>query len=208
VLVGLLAQRLGTPIKFWLNDLNSAPHYPNTMAGLQEFDSTISGLAPTGPPLAALVTCGIPYPQSITSSLQPTLRSWRAGGSAPRRIGYLDPNRYKIVGASGPCTSSTDHKLWLKTLRSGDPPLAVSVHFTAHRNWPTLRPEVAQLQQDTTDAGYSACVTCQHKHYHAVVSLFHRDAGRAAELRATLESRIFAAWQRWCGRKSRALEIT
>jgi hypothetical protein len=186
LLVGLLAQRLGAPVRFWLNDLNSAPHYPNTMAGLQKFGSTVAGLAPPGLPPAGLVTCGIPYPRSMTSSLQPALQGWRAGLPAPRRIGYLDPNRYRIAGANGPETSSADHRLWLETLRSGDPPLAISVHFAAHNNWPTLRPEVARLQRDATDAGYSACVTCRHSYFHTVVSLFHRDAGRDAELRATL----------------------
>jgi hypothetical protein len=207
LLVGLLAQRLGAPVRYWLNDLSSDPHYPHTMAGLQAFDSTLAGLAPLGLPPAALVTCGIAYPQSMSSSLQPTLRSWSEGGSARRRLGYLDPNRYRLAGANGPETSSVDHRLWLETLRSGDPQFAVSVHFTAHNNWPSLRPEVAGLQCDATDAGYSS-VTCRHSYFHTVVSLFHHDVLKAAELRVTLRTRILATWQRWCGHTPRAFEIT
>ena len=206
LLVGLLAQRLGAPVKFWLNDLISDPHYPQTMAGLQSFDSTLAGLAPRGLPTAALVTCGTPYPQSMLSSLQPTLQGWSAGGFAARRLGYLDPNRYRLAGANGPETSSGDHRLWLEALRSGDPQFAVSVHFTAHNNWPSLRPEVAGLQCDATDAGYSS-VTCRHSYFHTVVSLFHQDVRKTAELRVTLRTRILAAWQRWCGHTPRAFEI-
>ena len=207
LLVGLLAQRWGVPMRFWLNDLSSDPHYPDTMAGLQSFDSTLAALAPSGLPHVALVTCGTPYPESVTSSLQPTRTSWRGDGPAPRRLGYLDPNRYRLADANGPETSSVDHRLWLETLRSGDPQFAISVHFTAHRDWPTLVPEVAGLQRDATDAGYSS-VTCRHNYFHTVVSLFHHDARRAAELRVILRSRIAAAWQRWCDHTPRPLEIT
>ncbi len=197
LLVGLLARHLGVPMRFWLNDLANGARYPGTMASLQSFDATLARLDPQGPAPTAVITCGASYPGSLPS-LQMTLDQWCDGGQPPRRIGYLDPDRYQVNGAGGPQTGSADHRQWLRLLRSGGAALGVSVHFSGHRDWATLRLEIDRLRQDAADEGYLWSLTVWHSYYTTTISLFYAEAAAANGLRAEFENRIRSAWAAWC----------
>jgi hypothetical protein len=208
LLVAMLARRLGVLVRFWLNDLAVGAHYDGAMVSLGRFSALLAELEPRGTDPVAVVTCGEPYPASLPS-LRAALDGWHVGmPMASAMIGFLDPNRYRIAGAAGPETSSPDHRRWLAALRSGGPPIAVSVHFTGHNHWPTLRPEIERLRQDAADEGYAWSLTAMHSHYATIVSLAHAQPAVAEALRRILDGRLHAAWNAWCGRDALALTLT
>ncbi|MCC6668596.1 MAG: hypothetical protein IT375_32930 [Polyangiaceae bacterium] len=207
LLVGVLARRLRVDVRWWLNDLDVGAHYEGALSGIRRFHEIVAKLEPSDVASVPVVACGEPYPDSLRS-LEATVQAWADEEHASSvHLGFLDPMRYTIDGAAGPQTSSEDHRAWLRTLRTGCKGLCVSVHFTGHRQWTTLRPEVEHLRRDGHVEGYAGSLTAWHSYYATTVSVAHPTPGVAEEFLATLRGRLPTAWRAWCGTKPLALTL-
>ncbi len=199
LLVGLLARRMGVPVRFWLNDLANGAHYPGTIAGLQEFAHILQTFEPVGPDPEEVVVCAQPYDVSL-GHLTQTLANWHERAPAAGRIAFLDPNRYRTQNRvpGQPETSSRDHRSWLRLVAQYAPVLTAAVHFTGHRFWADLEGEIAALREDATLSDYHSSITFSHNYYTTTVSLRYRDGPEEAlSGRAALIDAVRRSWREW-----------
>jgi hypothetical protein len=211
LLVAVLAQHEGHPLRLWLNDLPPArarygASLP-TKADLQRLLLDLLGEADDDAGhdgLHAVATCDVPYPDSL-DALQTTLARWTDDGACAARLGFLDPNVYHADGRDGPETSSDDHRAWLRALRTGPTDggdafggPVVAVHFTAKRHTPTLHDDLRRLHQDGTAAGYPVSAAYMHRHYAVHASVRGCDGCDPNALADALDAAVTRAWDTWC----------
>jgi hypothetical protein len=201
LLSALLTCHAGARLRMWLNDIPQG-HYPNTLPALAAIEVTVQAVGALPAPWCCdhLVICETPWPGSLVApapnNLTATLQAW--GATAHARLGYLDPNRYRILNGQGPETDSSSHRTWLALLATGTPRPVISVHFTAHRNYTELRPEVQQLHADGVAEGYQRTLMTSHSYYHTVCNIRHPDGEAAAHQLATeLQAAVQSAWAGW-----------
>ena len=199
LLCGLLAHHLQCPIRFWLNDIPHG-HYGNALPGLTAINAIVQQvLALPAAPAAASVVCGEPWPSSLTSpnsSLTDAMADWTEPPHA--RVGFLDPMRYRINDGRGGESDSLSHQQWLRLLATGHPCPVISVHFTGHNNWTTLRPEIQSMHGDGIATGYPYTVVSRHSYYHAVCNIRSPEGTEAAcALAIDLRDMVRAAWSSW-----------
>ena len=212
LLCTMLAHQLTCPIRLWLNDIPNG-HYGNALPGLGRINATVQqvlGLAAA--PQSVFVVCGSPWPDCLAQppgiNLTDTLAAW--GDNAHARLGFLDPMRYRVNNGEGGETDSASHQEWLRLLSTEACPV-ISVHFTGHRNWNDLRPEVQHMHADGFANGYHHTLVARHGHYHAVCNIKTAQSSQAARtLAGNLQQMLEAAWGAWfqaIGRARDALTI-
>lgn len=200
LLCTLLAAQQGTALRLWLNDVPEG-HYGNALPGLGAIAKDVRSLLGRSlPPGSEVVTCSTAYPDSLqqgADSLRSVLAGWPDGASA--RLGFLDPMRYRVSDPVPGETSSSDHRLWLRLLAAGFGRPVVAVHFTGHRDWARLRPEVEEIRMDAAAEGYVAALTSSWAHYH-VLALVRDPAGDGAafDFARKLEANLEEEWRAWC----------
>jgi hypothetical protein len=198
LLVGVLATRLGKRLRYWLNDMGESPHYPGAVEQLRGFGPLLARLVPDGQEPLAVSVCNLPYDASL-ANLRDALDVWREAGNPVARIGFLDPDRYRVSGRSPAETSSVDHRRWLRIVEEGVSGLALSVHFTGHRNYPTLRTELESMRRDAESQGFQASLTARHGYYTTTISIHDPGGPTSARWRLdALRTQISAAWELWC----------
>jgi hypothetical protein len=187
------------PLRLWLNDVPSG-HYGNALPALADLNAVVQEvLSLPALPTFTIATCDAGYPASLEPGIADGLHAHFAkwGANARGRLGYLDPMRYRIRNPQAGETSSTDHLAWLRLLSNGFSRPAMSVHFTGHRNWVNLRPEVTRMHHDGVTAGFPHSLTGSHKHYHVVVNIRCSTDATALELAHRLQQAVDAAWTHW-----------
>lgn len=213
LLCSMLAHYLRRPIRLWLNDIPNG-HYGNALPGLAAINKIVQqvlalALAPNGP----IVVCGESWPDSLIkppkTNLADTLAAWM--GPTQARIGYLDPMRYRIKNGGPGETDSMSHQHWLRLLATGSACTVISIHFTGHNHWSTLRPEIQSMHNDGIATGYPHTLVVRHSYYHVVCNFKTPEGPEAAHLLAfTLQELVQSAWRSWfqtIGRAADALEV-
>jgi hypothetical protein len=209
----MLAYYLSCPMRLWLNDIQNGS-YGNALPGLAAIDTiTQQVLALPAIPNSAPVVCGEPWPDSLTqphrTNLTDTLTAW--GETPHARIGFLDPMRYRINNGKVDETDSLSHQRWLGLLATGDACSVISVHFTGHNNWTTLRPEIQNIHDDGVASGYHHTLVARHSYYHAVCNIRSSQGLEATRALAyTLQQAVQDAWASWfqtIGRAADALAV-
>jgi hypothetical protein len=200
ILCRMLALLLRCPIRLWLNDIPNG-HYGNALPGLTTINAIAQQvLALPATPSSETLVCGEPWPDSLThpteSSLTHTLTAWTQPAHA--RIGFLDPTRYRISNGLGGETDSFSHRQWLLLLASDDACPVISVHFTGHNHWPTLRSELQSMHEDGVATGYPHTLVACHSYYHVVCNIRSPKGPEATHaLAVTLKQMVQAAWTSW-----------
>jgi len=209
----LLTHHLRCPIRFWLNDIPNG-HYDNSLTELTTINAIAQQvLALPATPTGATIVCDEPWPASLTqpagTSLTNTLAAWTEPVQA--RVGFLDPMRYRIDNGNGGETDSSSHREWLRLLATGHACPVISVHFTGHNNWRTLRPEIQSMHGDGVATGYPHTVVACHSYYHVVCNVRSPAGAETAKaLAIALQRAIQTAWSSWfqtIGRDQCALNV-
>jgi hypothetical protein len=106
--------------------------------------------------------------------------------------------RYRLESGRTGETDSSSHREWLRLLSADVDSPVVSVHFTGHSDWPTLRPEIEAMHVDGCANGYDHTVVVWHSYYHAVCNVRTPEGLRAgSELARELEHAVGSAWDAW-----------
>ncbi len=204
LLISVLAMRKGRELALWLNDVKNS-HYGDAMPSLSNIEYITNCILRT--PITndwQTVVSDEAYPGSLGfGGLFRFIRQPQNQGIA--RIGYLDPMRYRTSAPQSGETSSRDHRQWLKILASATSEPVISVHFTGHRDWPSLREGIQSMVRDSTVAGYSQVLVASHSQYHVVTSIKAPRPSAAKRLVLELKERIFISWKAWAnaiGRKN------
>jgi len=196
LLCSILAQHLSCPIRLWLNDIPHG-HYGNALPGLAAINATVQRvLALTVAPQNVVVVCEDPWPDCLRINLSDTLANWEDKPHA--RIGFLDPMRYRVNNGAAGETDSASHLEWLRLLSDGMACPVISVHFTGHNDWQTLRPEIEQMHADGRAKGYLHTLVARHSYYHAVCNVKAPQGSEASRaLARDLQRVLEAAWGGW-----------
>jgi hypothetical protein len=195
LLCAMLAQLDSYPVRFWLNDVPDG-HYGNALPGLAAINETAQRVTgATRPPQNAVITCNAPWP-GCQASLKDTAALWTSGSRG--RLGFLDPMRYRVSRAAGGETDSESHESWLGHLAGGVTCPVISVHFTGHSDWPSLRPEIQHMHSDGHKAGYSHTLVARHSYYHVVCNIrSSQGVGASGAIANELRSLLQKAWRSW-----------
>lgn len=196
LLCSILAHHLKCPVRLWLNDIPDG-HYGNALPGLAGINAVVQRvLGLTTPSENIVVVCADPWPNCLRTNLSHTLAEWKSDASA--RLGFLDPMRYRIEGGASGETDSASHREWLRLLSAGTACPVVSVHFTGHNNWPTLRSEISEMHSDGCANGYDHTLVARHSYYHTVCNIRAPQGPKASgELARDLKRALEAAWRGW-----------
>ncbi len=197
MLVGGAARLSGCRCRMWLNDIPDG-HYGNAVPALQEIDKLIAAAFTSGDAEVApleVVVSDSSYPDSL-SHLSCTLDRWSVLGEAASRLAFLDPLRYRIRDRLPAETSSEDHRRWLRLVAFDQPTLAV--HFTGHRDHPSLENELGSLHDDAKSEGYSATRAFKREHYVVFVAVRGSQSVTGEALANAVEERTRTTWADWC----------
>jgi hypothetical protein len=192
-----------------LNDIPDG-HYGNALPALAALNTAVEQILPDHLALDnPTVACGSPYPQSIEpgepSGLTQTLAHWTEAASA--RIGFLDPMRYRVNEARPGETSSADHRTWLSLIANDFGGPVIAVHFTGHRDHPTLNAEVTSILNDGQQCGYQHAVVAQYATYRTIALVRDPHGQEAADARARMIAAAaeeqFCLWLKGVGTRRR-----
>ena len=213
LLCRLLTYHLQCPTRLWLNDTRNG-HYGDAIPDLMEINLKAQQvLALPEPPVAETVVCNRPWPESLflpgETSLATTLAAWEVPARA--RVGYLDPMRYRINDRRPDETDSSSHQQWLQLLTTKHDGPVISVHFTGHNHWKTLRPEIQRMHEDGLETWYPHSLVSSHRFYHVVCNVRSPAGAETAHGIATsLADAVSTAWQDWfrvIGRRVNCLHL-
>lgn len=196
LLCTILAHYLSCPMRLWLNDIPDG-HYGNALPGLAAINATVQRfLALTVAPQNVVVVCEDPWPNSLRINLGETLADWEDKPHA--RVGFLDPMRYRVNNGAAGETDSASHCKWLRLLSDGMACPVISVHFTGHNDWQTLRSEIEQMHADGRANGYHHTLVARHSYYHTVCSVrAPQGSEESLALARDLQRVLEAAWCGW-----------
>ena len=108
------------------------------------------------------------------------------------------PIRYRVNNGAAGETDSTSHREWLRLLSAGMACSVISVHFTGHNDWQTLRPEIEHMHADGGANGYHHTLVARHSYYHAVCNINAPQGPEASRaLARDLQRVLEAAWGVW-----------
>jgi len=196
LLTGLLFRQKAREARMWLNDLEDAKgaHYQDTQRGLIDLRTLLDLLAPVSPQ-EQIELSFTPYPESL-SILRATLKHWQSERPVAGRLGYLDPDSYRVGRREGSHTSSSDHQIWLEAIGEGIEKPVISVHFTGLHPFLNRRmPTIERLVKDGTDRQFDAISFVVDRF--AVAVHVRGAGGPAAMLIDSLVEAVHAGWQNW-----------
>jgi hypothetical protein len=186
LLVSLVSRRQRTALHVWVNDIIDGP-YGNAIVSLERLQDTVDQICTVIRSPVEVRATSAPYPTSIAAAAA-AVRSW--GGQLGGLLAFLDPMRYVLARASGPYTSSIDHRQWLTAVGVALPTL--TVQFTGNSDSNALQAELTALRADLIASGFENWLEVRRQHY--VVSVGSNQPGLLVEL----EKRVRAAWREWC----------